>query len=98
MGVALANTVNGSINASMGRADWPGDASFRTVNGGIALTVPSVLNAELRATTVNGDITTDFPVTVTGSFDRRRLNGTIGSGGHELSLSTVNGSIKLLRN
>jgi DUF4097 and DUF4098 domain-containing protein YvlB len=97
-GVALANTVNGSINASMGRADWPGDASFHTVNGGIALTVPSVLNAELRATTVNGDITTDFPVTVTGSFNRRRLDGTIGSGGHELRLSTVNGSIKLVRN
>ena len=28
---------------------------------------------------------------------RRRLRGRIGNGGHELNLSTVNGSIKLLR-
>jgi hypothetical protein len=97
-GVALANTVNGSINVSMGRADWPGDATFHTVNGGIVLTLPGVLNAELRANTVNGDITTDFPIAMTGTLNRRRLNGTIGSGGHELSVSTVNGSIKLLRN
>jgi hypothetical protein len=97
-GVALANTVNGSITASMERADWPGGgASFKTVNGGITLTVPPVLNAELRATTVNGSITTDFPITVSGQLDRRHLNGRIGSGGGELSVSTVNGSIKLLK-
>jgi hypothetical protein len=96
-GTAIANTVNGSITASMDRADWPGGASFKTVNGAITLTVPPVLNAELRATTVNGSITSDFPITVTGRLDRRHLSGTIGSGGNELNLSTVNGSIKLLR-
>jgi DUF4097 and DUF4098 domain-containing protein YvlB len=96
-GSALASTVNGSINASMAEADWSDGASFKTVNGGITLTLPSFLNAELRAETVNGGITTDFPITATGQFSRRRLRGTIGSGGRELVLSTVNGSIKLLR-
>jgi hypothetical protein len=96
-GLALASTVNGSINASMGEADWSSGASFNTVNGGITLTLPAVLNAELRAETVNGGITTDFPMTVTGQFSRRHLRGTIGSGGRELVLSTVNGSIKLLK-
>jgi DUF4097 and DUF4098 domain-containing protein YvlB len=49
----------------------------------------------VRATTVNGEIETDFPLTITGKFGPRRLNGTIGSGGRRLDLSTVNGSIKL---
>ena len=96
-GLAVENTVNGSVNVTMGRADWPNGASFNTVNGGITLTLPSYFNAELRADTLNGSIESDFPITVTGQVSRRRLHGTIGSGGRELQLKTVNGSIKLLR-
>jgi hypothetical protein len=97
-GLAIASTVNGSVNVSMGRADWPSGATFKTVNGEITLTLPSVLNAELRAEVLNGSIKSDFPVTVTGQVSRRRLSGQIGAGGQELNVSTVNGSIKLLRN
>jgi len=96
-GLIRASTVNGSINATMGRADWNDGANFRTVNGDITLKLPPVLNADLRADTVNGSISTDFPITVTGRVTPRRLAGTVGSGGQELSLSTVNGSIQLLK-
>src|SRR5436190_823647 len=51
----------------------------------------------LLARTVNGEINADFPITVLGAVSPRRLNGTVGAGGRTLSLSTVNGSIKLLR-
>jgi len=44
---------------------------------------------------VNGDIESDYPLTVTGKFGPRRLRGTIGAGGRSLSLSTVNGEIRL---
>lgn len=94
-GTAEANTVNGSIHATMGRADWPEGAHFRTVNGGITLTFPADLNAELRAETVNGDIESDWPVTVRGRFGPKRVTGTIGRGGRMLHLATVNGNIKL---
>ncbi len=94
-GLVRATTVNGSITATGGRADWSNGARFSTVNGDISLTIPSGLNAELRAQTVNGSISTDFPVTVTGRFTPRRMSGTVGSGGPELNLSTVNGSIHL---
>ena len=96
-GVARAHTVNGSLNVTMGRADWQNEASFKTVNGEINLTLPSVFDADLRAETLNGSITSDFPITVTGQVSRRRLSGTIGAGGRSLNLTTVNGSIKLLR-
>lgn len=90
-----AATVNGSIRASMGRSDWQSIAKFSTVNGGITLTLPANLSADVRAETVNGDLETDFPLTVTGKFGPRHLRGTIGSGGRSLELSTVNGSIRL---
>jgi DUF4097 and DUF4098 domain-containing protein YvlB len=96
-GLAVASTVNGSVNVSMGRADWPNGASFKTVNGGITLTLPSVFDAELRAEVLNGNIRSEFPVTVTGQVSPRRLSGRIGGGGHDLNLSTVNGSITLLK-
>ncbi len=91
-----ASTVNGSIRATMGRADWTGDAEFTTVNGGITLTLPEGVSAEVRAETVNGDLETDFPMTVSGRFGPRHMRGTIGGGGNRtLELSTVNGSIRI---
>jgi hypothetical protein len=96
-GGGRASTVNGSIRGEMGRADWSDTLSMRTVNGSITLTLPAALNTELRASTVNGDINADFPITVQGRVSRRRLEGTIGGGGRVLALDTVNGSITLKR-
>lgn len=96
-GLARAGTVNGSIKVVMGRADWADGLEFKTVNGGIDLSVPSSMSADVQAKTLNGDILTDFPMTVTGTFSKRRLSGTVGSGGRDLRLETVNGSVQLRR-
>jgi len=93
--LAEASTVNGSVYVEMGRADWTNELEFSTVNGGITLILPAQLNTEIRASTVNGDLVTDYPLTVSGRFGPRKMRGTIGSGGRSLSLSTVNGEIKL---
>jgi DUF4097 and DUF4098 domain-containing protein YvlB len=94
-GLAEASTVNGSVYVEMGRANWTDQLEFSTVNGGITLIIPGKLDTELRANTVNGDIETDWPLTITGKIGPRRLRGTIGAGGRTLSLSTVNGEIRL---
>jgi hypothetical protein len=96
-GLARAKTVNGSINVVMGRSDWTDGLEFTTVNGGIDLSFPAGLSAEVDAKTLNGEITSDFPLTVTGRFSKRRLTGTIGGGGRELRLETVNGSVQIRR-
>ena len=96
-GGGRASTVNGSIRGQMGRADWPNTLDMATVNGSITLTLPPDLNTEVRASTVNGDISSDFPLTITGRISRRKLEGTIGGGGRVLSLDSVNGSITLRR-
>ena len=94
-GHAEAHTVNGSIVAALGRSDWSDALEFSTVNGGITLDLPPGLSTEVRASTVNGNIESDFPLMVTGKLGPRRIHGTIGSGGRQLALSTVNGSIRL---
>ena len=94
-GLAEASTVNGSVYAEMGRANWNDELEFSTVNGGITLILPGKLDTELRASTVNGEIDSDYPLMITGKFGPRRLRGTIGAGGRTLNLSTVNGEIRL---
>ena len=94
-GWAEASTVNGSIKVTAGRADWQGSAHFSTVNGSIELTLPEGFNAEVEASTVNGDFYSDFPLMVHGKFGPRKVTGTIGSGGRKLDLETVNGSIRI---
>jgi len=94
-GTIRAETVNGGVDASFGRADWTGEIRLKTVNGGIDVALPGDASADLRAATVNGDIETDFPITIQGRVSKRRLSGTIGSGGRQLALETVNGGIEI---
>lgn len=90
-----ATTVNGSITARLGRAEWERGLRFTTVNGGITLTLPAGLDADVEASTVNGSIDSDFPISVSGRMNPQTLRGRIGKGGRELELTTVNGSIRL---
>jgi len=96
-GWAEAKTVNGTISARVGQAAGSKPIEFETVNGSIDLEWPQTMNATLHASTVNGRISTDFPLMIHGKFTNREITGTIGQGGPELHLSTVNGSIDLRR-
>jgi hypothetical protein len=96
-GYAQAKTVNGEITAKLGNANWSDSLEFTTVNGGIDLDLPGALSTKLEAETLNGDIDSDFPLVVLGRVSRRHLSGTIGNGGRELLLKTLNGSIRLRR-
>ena len=94
-GLAKASTVNGSVRVVSGRADWTGQWEFSTVNGNIDVTLPATASARIEAQTVNGDLETDFPLMVEGKFGPRSIRGTIGQGGRDLELTTVNGNIRL---
>jgi DUF4097 and DUF4098 domain-containing protein YvlB len=92
-----AETVNGRITAKWSDFPKQGDVSLRTVNGGLKLQLPDNVNADVRASSMNGTIRTDFPITVEGRFVSRKLAGRIGAGGTSIDLETVNGSIDILK-
>lgn len=94
-GPVTASTVNGSIDARMGALPGDGDLRFSTVNGSIEVELPRQLDADVEMRTVNGGFRTDFPMTLSGRVSPRHLRATIGKGGRELRLTTVNGSIEL---
>jgi hypothetical protein len=96
-GPVNASTVNGSVRASMGRFDLQSDLRFSSVNGTVTVEFSDDINAEVDLSTVNGRFLTDFPVTITGRIDPRRLRATLGKGGPRIRMSTVNGNVELRR-
>jgi hypothetical protein len=69
--------------------------SISTTNGGISLSVPPDLKANLSAGTTNGGIMLRLPVAVTGEQRGSHLRGTLGGGGPELFVRTTNAGVRL---
>ena len=97
-GRVSADTTNGNIRLK--GLTFKDGVEAETTNGSITLAVvsPETINADLRASTTNGHISVDFPVTLQNLHQsRRRIEGRIGQGGTEISLHTTNGSITLTK-
>jgi DUF4097 and DUF4098 domain-containing protein YvlB len=93
---AEVNTVNGSVHASMGDAEWNGTLKIASVNGSIELRMPDDLNADVSFKSVNGNMSSDFPLTISNNWPvGHHANGRVGNGGRELVIETVNGSVQL---
>ena len=88
-------TVNGTIDANYSSLKDVREIKIKSVNGSINLTLPQSPNAQVSASAISGDITTDFPLTVKGHLVGKSLEGTLGSGGIRIELENVNGGIHI---
>ena len=72
--------------------------NVETVNGSVVLGLPSSARADLKILNLNGDFSSELPVTSTmASMGARSFRGKLGVGGGEISVRTVNGTIRLVR-
>jgi DUF4097 and DUF4098 domain-containing protein YvlB len=92
---ASAKTTNGGVHVSMGNAKWSGELELLTTNGSVDVTLPASAEFQVHAATTNGGISSDFPITMQGSFGPKNLSGTVGGGGRELKVATTNGGVAL---
>ncbi len=92
-----AETVNGALTVRFAAVPESGDMKLSSVNGSVRLVLPMTAAGAFDAQTVNGSITTDFPLEVKKARfgPTSSLAGTIGSGGAHYHLETVNGSIRI---
>lgn len=90
--IAEATTVTGSIDVTFEDDDPPRNLNFTAVTGNVTVRIPASTNAEILATFVTGGVSSDFPLTETSP---NVWEGTLGSGGNRLSLSTVTGNVAL---
>ena len=94
-GTAHLATVNGSVEANYATLNNVKEIKLSSVNGTVNLLLPPSPNADVSASAVNGSISTDFPLTVKGRFVGKSMSGTLGSGGVQIELHNVNGSIHI---
>ena len=95
-GPVSAESVNGPVEVGYVSLAQ-GEHEFEAVNGRLTLRMPSAVSGVFHAESVNGDIETDFPLEVRKAKygPQRSLSGTLGQGGPEVNLETVNGGIEL---
>ncbi len=109
-GPVNATTVNGDIKVVFTNAMASASMAFSTLNGDVDLTLPANLNANVRMRSDNGDIYSDFDVSLLPRETKvekdqskgkyrvsiaKELTGKIGAGGPELFLKTFNGDLLL---
>lgn len=109
-GAGSAETLNGPVIVSF--AEAPRAASWlKSLNGAVEATFPAGLSADLLLKTRNGDLLTDFDVQMlpqpAAAAERRngrfvyRSDGSarvrVGRGGPEISMETLNGDVRVLK-
>ncbi len=93
-GSAELNTVNGTIEAYIDRLAHGDSLELESVNGRLDLYLAGSVGADLRAESVNGRLHNDLGINVRkGKYVGSDFHGSVGGGGAEVSLETVNGSI-----
>ena len=96
-GPVQASSMNGGVRVRIDAFGDTGAVSLKTINGSVTAELPARLDAQVSAKTINGSIATDYGLAVNGKFMSHDIEGTLGRGGREVHLETVNGSIHLHR-
>jgi DUF4097 and DUF4098 domain-containing protein YvlB len=96
-GFVEGKTTNGGLNIELAGARWQGrEMNVSATNGGVSVKVPENYAANFETSTVNGRISTDFPINVSGRIDRQLAFQT-GGGGPRIRAVTVNGGVSIQR-
>lgn len=95
-GVVKLSTINGKLEGAFNQLDAAKPITLSSINGQVTLIIPSDANAEVKASTVHGQITNEFGLPVRrGKYVGRDLAGQIGQGGARIRLGNVNGQISI---
>jgi hypothetical protein len=95
VGPVEATALNGSVRVRVDAFGDTGAVTLKTLNGSVTAELPPWLDAHVSAKTINGSIATDYGLAVNGKFTGHDVDATLGRGGREVRLETVNGSIHL---
>ena len=100
-GSIVVSGVNGSLRAESGSGgirasgipagDWTIDAS----SGSVTLNLGSGAAFDLYARSSSGQITTDLPITVTGTIGKHEMRGKVRGGGRLIEVTTHSGGITI---
>ena len=107
-GSVVAHTVNGKVTATLTRLTPDKPMAFTSLNGGVDVTLPATVKANLKLRSDMGDVYSDFDIQLrpnTATPETRRdggrlrievnnaIYGTVNGGGPEIEMRTFNGNV-----
>jgi hypothetical protein len=95
-GSVHAHTTNGNVHLELAHLQDKTGATAETTNGSLVLAVPSDLQAEVEARCLNGNFSSEIPITMESTQRPREVHGKLGRGGAPIHLRTVNGGIRVV--
>ena len=91
-----AKTTNGNLRMELRQLGEGAPMDIETVNGSVTLGLPPDARADLNVLNMNGNFSSELPITAkAGSPTGRVFRATLGTGGGEILVRTVNGEIRL---
>ena len=90
------NNINGKVEANLANLNKDG-IGIRQINGNVDLKFLDDVNVNVEAHGLNGRVNTDLPNVKVEKQDRQYYRATIGSGGPEISVYSMNGNLTMLR-
>ena len=96
-GALKANSVSGAMTVDLDRPA-AADVELNNVSGEVAVRIPSPADTRVRADTTSGSVSSSFDqLQVSGTWGAKRITGTLGAGTSRLKITTVSGSVAVLR-
>ena len=97
-GHLYARSLSGSIYAEIDQSHDGSQMRFDSISGDIQVTAPPDLNALVAMKSASGDLETDFPIEIhQRRYRERTANGKLGSGSQMIWISSVSGSVSLMK-
>jgi len=100
-GAVRGSTTNGGVHVELAGARWDGEElNVKTTNGGVNIQMPNNYSAHLETSTVNGNVSSDFPMNVPLTERGRMpkdISVDLGSGGSRIRVTTTNGGVRVGR-
>src|SRR6266436_3312689 len=95
-GSVHAHTTNGNVHLELAHLPDKAGATAETTNGSLVLAVPSDMQADVEARCLNGNFSSELPITMESNQRPREMHGKLGRGGAPIHLRTVNGGIRVV--
>lgn len=98
-GTANAKSTSGNVEVEIRQLQGAGNMDFGSVSGDVRVKLPDNLDAEVKMSTLSGDLKTDFPLTIEEAKwgPGKKASGKVGGGTRSLKLSSTSGSVSLVR-
>jgi Toastrack DUF4097 len=95
-GSVHARTTNGNVHLELLHLQDKNGAMAETTNGSLLLAVPADTQADVEARCLNGNFSSELPLSLASTQHPRETRGRFGKGGVPIRLHTINGGIRVV--